>query len=288
MKGIILAGGSGTRLYPSTISTSKQLLCVYDKPMIYYSLSTLLLAGITDILVITTKKDMNLYKSLLGDGSRLGVNINYEIQDKPEGLPQAFTIGEDFIGDNDVCLVLGDNIFYSDNLISSLSESKQMVKSNNAVIYGYYVNNPKSFGVIEYGENDKVLSVEEKPLNPKSNYAAIGLYFFPNSVIKFSKSISKSKRGEYEIISIINKYLEQNKLKAIKCGRGFSWFDSGTPDSLLEASNFISIVENNIGKKIACIEEISVYKGFLTHSEMLKRNKSYVNTDYFNYLKNLV
>ena len=288
MKGIVLAGGLGSRLYPITLSTSKQLLSVYDKPLIYYPLSILFLAGIKDILIICTEKDLNSYKNLLGDGSRFGVKFSYIIQKKPEGLPQAFTLGEKFIGNDNVCLVLGDNIFYSDNLINSLEQSKKMTSQNKCVVYGYYVNNPESFGVIEYdGINEDVLSLEEKPKKPKSNYAAIGLYFFPNSVIKYSKEISKSSRGEYEIISVLNKYLDNKQLKSVKCGRGFSWFDSGTPDSLLEAANFISILENNIGKKIACLEEISVYKRFISHSLMLKKNKKYVNKEYFNYLKKL-
>ena len=258
MKGIILAGGAGTRLYPATEVISKQLLPVYDKPMIHYPLSVLMLAEIKEILIISSPKHIGLYRDLLGDGSRYGITLEYKIQDKPSGIAEAFILGESFIGKENVCLVLGDNIFYYEGLTKLLKKSVTRVEeTKESIIFGYYVNNPKSYGVCDFDNNGNVLSIEEKPKNPKSNYAVIGLYFYPNDVVSISKNVKPSKRGELEITSVNQEYLIQNRLKVEVLGRGFTWLDSGTYKSLLEASNFIQTIENRQGLKVACLDEIS-------------------------------
>ena len=257
MKGIILSGGKGTRMYPITKSVSKQLLCVYDKPMIYYPLSTLLLAGIKDILIISTPEDLPNYVKLLGNGSNLGIKLSYIEQLKPDGLAQAFIIAEDFIGSEDICMILGDNIFHGNGINELLVNAvKNVKKSKKAKVFGYYVNDPKRYGVLSFDDNKNVKSIEEKPLHPKSNYAVVGLYFYPNSVVKIAKQITPSKRGELEITSINNTYLKNNELNVELMGKGFTWLDTGTPDSLLEASNFMQAIEKRQGLKVACIEEI--------------------------------
>ena len=288
MKGIILAGGNGTRMYPITKSVSKQLLCVYDKPMIYYPLATLLSAGITDILIISTPQDLPRYITLLGSGTQLGIQISYIEQSKPDGLAQAFIIAEDFIGCEDVCMVLGDNIFHGNGfneiLINAVKEVKQ---SNKATVFGYYVNFPNRYGVLGFDKNKKITSIEEKPLEPKSNFAVIGLYFYPNSVLKIAKNIKPSKRGELEITSVNNIYLENNNLNVQLLGSGFTWLDTGTPDSLLEASNFIQTIEKRQGKKVACIEEIAFNKGYINSEELKTLAQNLHASEYGQYLLNL-
>ena len=288
MKGIILAGGAGTRMYPITKSVSKQLLCVYDKPMIYYPLSTLLLAGIKDILIISTPEDLPNYKKLLGSGSKLGIKLSYIEQLKPEGLAQAFIIAEDFIGSEDVCMVLGDNIFHGNGfnqlLINVVSNVKEFNKAN---IFGYYVNNPERYGVLDFDENKNVKSIEEKPLHPKSNYAVVGLYFYPNSVVKIAKGILPSKRGELEITSINNIYLKNNQLNVELLESGFTWLDTGTPDSLLEASNFMQAIEKRQGLKVACIEEIAFNKGYIDSKQLNNLAQNLSTSEYGLYLLNL-
>jgi glucose-1-phosphate thymidylyltransferase len=289
MKGIILAGGSGTRLYPITKTTSKQLLAVYDKPMIYYPLSVLMLSSIKEILIISTPSDLNNYKKLLGNGSDIGISIEYAVQPKPEGLAQAFIIGEKFIGNDSVCLVLGDNIFYGDGFRSLLKSARSNVSKNNkAVIFSYYVNDPERYGVVEFNENNKALSLEEKPLKPKSNYALVGLYFFPNNVIDIAKQVKPSSRGELEITSVNQSYLQNNNLDVEVLGRGFTWLDTGTTDSLLEASNFIQTIQKRQGLKVSCIEEIAFRMGFITKIQLEKIIQPYVKTSYGNYIKNLL
>ena len=289
MKGIILAGGSGTRLYPITKTTSKQLLAVYDKPMIYYPLSVLMLSSIKEILIISTPSDLNNYKKLFGNGNDIGISIEYAVQPKPEGLAQAFIIGEKFIGNDSVCLVLGDNIFYGDGFRSLLKSARSNVSKNNkAVIFSYYVNDPERYGVVEFDENNKALSLEEKPLKPKSNYALVGLYFFPNNVIEIAKQVKPSKRGELEITSVNQSYLQNNNLDVEVLGRGFTWLDTGTTDSLLEASNFIQTIEKRQGLKVSCIEEIAFRMGFITKIQLEKIIQPYVKTSYGNYIKNLL
>lgn len=288
MKGIILAGGSGTRLYPSTISVSKQLLSIYDKPMIYYPLSVLMLGEIKDILIISTPKDISNYKLLLGDGSRFGIKLSYEIQKKPMGLAQAFIIGESFISNDDVCLILGDNLFYGSGFTNLIKESiNEVIKNNKSIIFSYSVKNPSQFGIVEFDEENNVLSLEEKPKKPKSNFAIVGLYFYPNDVILKSKSIKISKRGEYEITSINNSYLKENRIKVKLMGRGYSWLDTGTHDSLLEASNFVKNIQQNTGFKIACLEEIALRNGFIS-KETLRKNIKKLNSDYYDYLNKLI
>ena len=288
MKGIILAGGSGTRLYPSTISVSKQLLSIYDKPMIYYPLSVLMLGEIKDILIISTPKDISNYKLLLGDGSRFGIKLSYEIQKKPMGLAQAFIIGESFISNDDVCLILGDNLFYGSGFTNLIKESiNEVIKNNKSIIFSYSVKNPSQFGIVEFDEENNVLSLEEKPKKPKSNFAIVGLYFYPNDVISKSKSIKISKRGEYEITSINNSYLKENRIKVKLMGRGYSWLDTGTHDSLLEASNFVKNIQQNTGFKIACLEEIALRNGFIS-KETLRKNIKKLNSDYYDYLNKLI
>ena len=288
MKGIILAGGDGTRMYPITKSVSKQLLCIYDKPMIYYPLSTLLLAGISDILIISSPKDLPNYIELLGSGNQLGINISYIEQLKPEGLAQAFIIAEKFIGSDDVCLVLGDNIFHGNGfdklLIKTIEEVKQTQKAS---IFGYYVNDPNRYGVLDFDKTMKIISIDEKPSNPKSNYAVIGLYFYPNSVVEISKGITKSNRGEFEITSVNNTYLKNSELNVKILGSGYTWLDTGTPDSLLEASNFIQTIEKRQGKKVACIEEIAFNKGHINSVQLKELAQNLQASEYGQYLLNV-
>lgn len=285
MKGIILAGGSGTRLHPLTLAVSKQLLPIYDKPMIYYPMSVLMLAGIKDILIISTPHDLSNFKKLFGDGSQLGLNLSYEEQPSPDGLAQAFIIGEKFIGDDDVCLVLGDNIFYGAGLQKLLANSVQKVKEENkAVVFGYYVEDPERYGVAEFDESGKVLSIEEKPKNPKSDYAVVGLYFYPNSVVKIAKQIKPSERGELEITSVNQTYLNQDKLNLQKLSRGFAWLDTGTHESLTEATEFVKAVEKRTSLKIACLEEIALRLGFVS-KEIVMRNMQNLKGDYYDYIR---
>ena len=289
MKGIILAGGSGTRLYPITKATSKQLLAVYDKPMIYYPLSVLMLAGIKNILIISTPDDLKNYKKLLGSGKNLGISINYAEQPKPEGLAQAFIIGEKFIGNDSVCLVLGDNIFYGDGFWSLLQSAKEKVlNENKALVFSYYVNDPERYGVVEFNDKNKALSVEEKPTVPKSNYAIVGLYFYPNNVIQIAKKVKPSNRGELEITSINKFYLNKNNLHVEVLGRGFTWLDTGTNDSLLEASNFIQTIEKRQGLKVSCIEEIAYRMNFINKVQLKKIIEPFLNTSYGNYINRLL
>ena len=285
MKGIILAGGSGTRLYPITQAVSKQILPLYDKPMIYYPLSVLMLAGIREVLIISTPRDTPVFKELLKTGDRIGMKFFYSVQEKPRGLADAFIVGEDFIGDDSVALVLGDNIFYGRGFTPILENAKQKVTENDsAVIFGYYVKDPHSYGVLEFDENGKVLSLEEKPENPKSHYAVPGLYFYANSVIQKAKGVKPSARGELEITSINNAYLQEGRLHAELLGRGMAWLDTGTPDGLLEASNFIATIQKRQGLYVSCIEEIAYLKKWITKNELLKQSLLY-NNEYGEYLK---
>lgn len=287
MKGIILAGGSGSRLHPVTIAVSKQLLPVYDKPMIYYPLSVLMLAGIKDILIITTPQDQDQFIGLLGNGSKFGVKLTYEIQIEPNGLAEAFIIGESFIGSDNVALILGDNIFYGQNLITILEDTVELVKTTGgAVIFGYKVKDPQRFGVVEFDSKLNVLSLEEKPVNPKSDYAATGLYFYDNKVVEIAKNVTPSERGELEITAVNNAYLKRSALKVKLLGRGFAWLDSGTHDSLQEASQFISTIEARQGLKVACLEEIGLLKGWVT-KEDLQKNVQTSKSDYITYVRNL-
>lgn len=285
-KGIILAGGSGTRLRPVTNSISKQLLPVFDKPMIYYPLSVLMLAGIRDILLITTPHDLLSYKNLLGDGSLYGVNIQYKIQDKPEGLAQAFTIGKEFIGKSNVALILGDNIFYGQNFSSYLEDAT--ARNEGATVFGYQVLDPERFGVVEMNSENKALSIEEKPLKPKSNIAVTGLYFYDNSVIEIAKDLKPSARGELEITSVNEIYLNNNNLYVSLLGRGFAWLDTGTHESLMEAGHFIQTIEKRQGLKIACLEEIAFNKNWISSSDVEDRAEYYNKTSYGEYLRRLI
>ncbi len=284
MKGIILAGGSGTRLYPITKSISKQIIPVYDKPMIYYPLSVLMLAGIREILLISTPKDIHLYEDLLGDGSQLGIKLVYKIQPSPDGLAQAFILGDEFIGNDTACLVLGDNIFYGYGFGQMLLDAATL--KDGAMVFGYYVKDPERYGVVEFNEQGQVLSLEEKPANPKSNYAVTGLYFYSNDVIAKAKLLKPSARGELEITDLNRLFLNENRLTVKLLGRGFAWLDTGTHDSLLQASNYIATIEHRQGLKISCIEEIAYRRGFIDRGQLLTLAKQY-NNQYGEYLKYL-
>ena len=282
MKGIILAGGAGTRLYPSTIACSKQILTVYDKPMIYYPLSTLMLAKIREVLIISTPRDVKVFEELLGDGSQLGMEITYTVQEAPRGLAEAFILGEKFIGNDHVCLVLGDNIFYG----YGFSERLQRAASHQdgATIFGYHVSNPKDFGVVDFDSDGNVLSIEEKPQNPKSNYAVPGLYYYDNNVVEIAKNVKPSARGELEITSVNNAYLEQGKLKVELFGRGMAWLDTGTHRAMLDAANFIEAVQTRQGLYVACLEEIAYRNGFIDKAQLLKQADRFQKTEYGQYL----
>ena len=282
MKGIILAGGAGTRLYPSTIACSKQILTVYDKPMIYYPLSTLMLEKIREVLIISTPRDVKVFEELLGDGSQLGMEITYPVQEAPRGLAEAFILGEKFIGNDHVCLVLGDNIFYG----YGFSERLQRAASHQdgATIFGYHVSNPKDFGVVDFDSDGNVLSIEEKPQNPKSNYAVPGLYFYDNNVVEIAKNVKPSARGELEITSVNNAYLEQGKLKVELFGRGMAWLDTGTHRAMLDAANFIEAVQTRQGLYVACLEEIAYRNGFIDKAQLLKQADRFQKTEYGQYL----
>ena len=285
MKGIILAGGSGTRLYPITKSISKQLLPIYDKPMIYYPLSVLMQAGIKDILIISTPKDLPDFKRLLEDGSHIGISLSYKEQPSPDGLAQAFIIGEDFIGNDDVCMILGDNIFNGDNFSELLSRASKNVTENKiATVFGYPVSDPSRYGVIEFDKSGNAISIEEKPKNPKSNYAVTGLYFYPNSVVNLAKEITPSERGELEITSINQAYLKNSELKVELMQRGFAWLDTGTHESLIEASNYIKMIENRQGIKVACIEEVAYQMGYISKKNLLELAKPLLGVSYGEYL----
>lgn len=289
MKGIILAGGAGTRLHPVTLAVSKQLLPVHDKPMIYYSLSVLMLAGIHEILIITTPEDQSQFRRLLGDGSRFGVQLNYAVQAAPNGLAEAFIIGKDFIGDDTAALVLGDNIFYGQNFMPRLLEAVQSVEEKGgAVIFGYQVKDPERYGVVEFDAEQRVLSLEEKPTKPKSDYAATGLYFYDNRVCDIAAQVKPSKRGELEITSVNNAYLDQDDLRVELLGRGFAWLDSGTHDSLLAASQFVATIEKRQGLKIACLEEIGLLKGWLSPEQLSLSVDKKSQSEYVAYVRNLI
>ena len=286
MKGVVLAGGSGTRLYPITTAVSKQLLPLYDKPMIYYPISVLMLAGIREILIISTPRDLPMFKDLLGDGSSFGVKFSYEVQENPNGLAEAFIVGEEFIGDDNVALILGDNIFHGHRFTEILKRAKDL--KEGAVIFGYYTNNPEAFGVVEFDDEWNVLSIEEKPEKPKSNYIVPGLYFYDNDVIEIAKNVKPSDRGELEITSVNEEYLKRGKLKVELLGRGMAWLDTGTHEGLLEASNFIETIQKRQGLYIACLEEIAYLKGYINDEELLNTANELKKTDYGQYLFNLV
>lgn len=288
MKGIILAGGSGTRLYPITKAVSKQLLPLYDKPMIYYPLSVLMLAEIRDILIITTPEDNAAFKRLLGDGSKFGINLSYEIQEKPNGIAEAFIIGEKFIGNDPVCLILGDNIFHGNNFSQILKKSKNYAKCNEAGVFGYYVNDPERYGVVEFDEDGKCINIEEKPTNPKSKYAVVGLYFYPKYVAEKAKNVKPSARGELEITTLNNMFLEEGRLHATKLPRGFAWLDTGTFDSLADASHYIETIEKRQGQKVACLEEIAFNNGWLTLVDIEESAKELGKSEYGKYLMDFV
>lgn len=285
MKGIILAGGSGTRLYPLTQVTSKQLLPIYDKPMIYYPLSTLMLAGINDILIISTPDDLPNFERLLGNGHQFGISLSYKVQPSPDGLAQAFTLGEEFIGDDSVALILGDNIFYGRHFGETLKQAAE--KESGATVFGYYVNDPERFGVVSFNEDGIANSIEEKPLNPKSNYAVTGLYFYDNKVVEYAKNLKPSARGEYEITDINAIYLENNSLNVEVLGRGFAWLDTGTVDSLLEAAQYVEVMEKRAGVKISAPEEIAYRQNWINKDELLQSAERYGKSPYGNHLRNV-
>lgn len=287
MKGIILAGGSGTRLYPLTQVVSKQLLPVYDKPMVYYPLSILMLAGIKDILIISTPEDTPRFQTLLGDGTTYGINLSYKVQPSPDGLAQAFILGEEFIGKDDVAMVLGDNIFYGASMKQKLKEAVENAKNGKATVFGYYVPDPERFGVVEFDEFNKAISIEEKPLNPKSNYAVTGLYFYDNRVIEIAKNVKPSARGELEITTVNQKYLELNDLNVTLLGRGFTWLDTGTHESLVDASNFVKLLEDHQGIKISCLEEIAYKNGWMSKEQLLKQAELMKKNQYGQHLFNV-
>ncbi len=289
MKGIVLAGGSGTRLYPITKGVSKQLLPVYDKPMVYYPISALMLAGIREILIISTPEDLPAFQRLLGDGSDYGVRFEYAVQPSPDGLAQAFIIGEEFIGDDSACLVLGDNIFYGQGFPTMLREAvNEAEEHDNATVFGYYVNDPQRYGVAEFDPAGNVLSIEEKPRNPKSNYAIVGLYFYPNSVVRVAKEVKPSDRGELEITTVNQAYLQQQRLKVQLLGRGFAWLDTGTHGSLAEASTFVEVLEKRQGLKISCLEEIAWNNGWITAEKLVEIAEPMKKNSYGQYLLNLI
>lgn len=288
MKGIVLAGGSGTRLYPLTRVTSKQLLPIYDKPMIYYPLSTLMLAGIKDILIISTPKDTPRFKELLSDGSDFGINITYAVQESPDGLAQAFLIGEEFIGDDSCAMVLGDNIFYGNGFSNLLVGAREKANNGLATVFGYYVNDPERFGVVEFDENSKALSIEEKPTNPKSNYAVTGLYFYPKGVSKMAKDVKPSSRGELEITTLNQMYLDKNELNVEIFGRGYTWLDTGTMDSLAEACNFVRTVQNLQGVGISVLEEIAYKNKWISKEQLLNSIEKYGKSEYATHLKRVI
>ncbi len=287
MKGIVLAGGSGTRLYPSTIGISKQLLPIYDKPMIYYPISVLMLAGIREILIISTPQDLPNFKKLLGTGEQFGLKFSYKEQPSPDGLAQAFILGEEFIGKDSAALVLGDNIFYGPGFSAMLQKAVKCSDSGEATVFGYHVKDPERFGVVEFDSNGKAISIEEKPTVPKSTYAVTGLYFYDNSVVEYAKSLKPSARGELEITDLNKIYLEKGKLNVELFGRGFAWLDTGTHRSLLQAAQYVQAIEENQGIKIACLEEIAYRMGFLTKDEIVKFSESYKNNEYYTYVRNL-
>ena len=289
MKGIILAGGSGTRLYPITKAVSKQLLPVYDKPMIYYPLSVLMLAGIKEILIISTPVDLPNFEKLLGSGEDLGIKFHYKVQERPDGLAQAFILGEDFIGDDDVCLVLGDNIFYGDGFPEILKKARENLENEKrSTIFGYYVDHPERYGVVEFDHDGNTISIEEKPLSPKSNYAVVGLYFYTNDVVRISKQVKPSDRGELEITTVNQEYLSRKKLKVELMGRGLAWFDTGTHTSLMEAGQYIEIIEKRQGLKVACIEEIAYKMKFINKDKLKKLAEPLKKNNYGQYLLNMI